>query len=285
MSKLIGIISCYKESSHRQAIRETWATEVPTGWDLKFFLGGSTWVPETDSAVIEFMGPPGTLASMHPTKAAPPPSEKWALADDEVVLDVPDSYLGTAWKGRGVQKYAYENGYDGLFLGMCDTLVFPKMLAQVCTGDCSAQVFKAAPGKAYPIPGVDCPHGGFGYWLSRRALEALSKEPVYHYSEDQSTAFALHHAEIPIRPNRLFSANRILGGYTVIGTVSQHLSTKHDEFTPGHIRDAWQRAKNAFNKWPDWDGVCKKCKFTRFRMDIYGPRCEKCGDRFPMRAR
>ena len=285
MSKLIGILSCHKEAAHRQAIRETWATEVPAGWDLRFFLGGSTWVPETDPDVIAFMGEPGTLAAMHPTKAAPPPSDKVGPADDEVILDVPDSYLGTAWKGRAVQRWALEHGYAGLFLGMCDTFVFPQQLTAACNGDCAAQVFKAAPAKSYPIHGVDCPHGGFGYWLSRRSLEALAKEPVYHYSEDQSTAFALHHAGIRVMPSRLFSNNRMLGQYMLTGTVSQHLSTKHDEFTPAQIHDTWRRSKEVFKQWPDWDGVCKKCKFRRFRMDLYGPRCEKCGDRQPMRAR
>jgi hypothetical protein len=285
MAKLIGIISCHKEAAHRQAIRETWATEIPTGWDLKFFLGGSAWIPETDPEVIEFMGPPGTLASMHPTKAATSPSDKVGPADDEVILDVPDSYLGTAWKGRAIQRWAFERGYDGLFLGMCDTFVFPRQLKMVCTGDCAAQVFKAAPAKAYPIAGIDCPHGGFGYWLSKRALEALSREPVYHYSEDQSTAFALHHAGIKITANRLFSNNRLLGGYFVVGNVSQHLSTKHDEFTPQQIRDTWRRSKEVFNRWPDWDGMCRKCGCAQFRSDIYGPRCLKCGDRWPMRPK
>jgi hypothetical protein len=285
MAQLIGIISCFKEAAHRQAIRETWAKEIPEGWELKFFLGGSSWVPETDSAVIEFMGEPGTLAHMHASKAALPPSDKVGLAADEVVLDVPDSYLGTAWKGRAIQRYAYEHGYEGLFLGMCDTLVFPRSLHSVCAGDCAAQVFKAAPAKAYPIQGVDCPHGGYGYWLSRRALAALSKEPVYHYSEDQSTAFALHHAGIKINANRLFSNNRLLGGYLINGTVSQHLSTKHHEFTPQQIREAWEKSKNVLKRWPGWDGICKKCKHTQFRMGLYGPRCVKCGDHWPMRAR
>lgn len=282
--KLIGILSCHKEAAHRQAIRETWATEIPDGWTLRFFLGGSSWVPETDPAVLEFIGPPGTLAHMHPTKAAPCQPEKWAPADDEVLLDVPDTYLGTAWKGRAVQRWALEQGYDGLFLGMCDTFVFPKMLVQIGAGDCVAQVFKAAPGKAYPVAGVDCPHGGFGYWLSKRALEALSKEPVYHYSEDQSTAFALHHAGIRIMPSRLFGNNR-LGGYMLTGTVSAHLSTKSVEFTPQQIRDTWRRAQEWRAPWPDWDGKCKKCGCDIMRADLYGPRCLKCGDRQPMRPR
>lgn len=285
MAKLLGIISCHKEATHRQAIRETWATEIPVGWELKFFLGGSDWVPETDPAVLEFIGPPGTLAHMHPTKAAISHPEKWALADDEILLDVPDSYLGTAWKGRAIQRYALEHNYDGLFLGMCDTFVFPKVLPLACQGECAAQVFKASPAKAYQVSGVDCPHGGFGYWLSKTTLEKLSKEPVYHYSEDQSTAFALHHAGVRITHSRLFSHNRILGGYMLIGSVSQHLSTKHDEFTPAQIRDTWRRSKEVFKKWPDWDGTCKKCGCSVMRQDIYGPRCLKCGDRFPMRAK
>lgn len=281
MPRLIGIVSCFKEAKHRQAIRETWAKEIPDGWVLKFFLGGSDWKPETDPDVIAFMGPPATLAVMHPTKAAAIGLVS-DLQPDEVVLDVPDSYLGTAWKGKSIQKWAFENDFDGLFLGMCDTLIFPKMLQKACVGECSAQVFIAAATKAYPKK-VPCPHGGFGYWLSRRALKAIYDEPVRHYSEDQSTAFALHHAGVRIMPNPIFAGNRLLGGHVMIGSVSQHLSTKHQEFKPSDIYEAWARAQNVkiLQHYPGWDGVCRKCQGVKFKMGIYGPRCSGCGELRP----
>ena len=278
--RLIGVVSCWKEAAHRQAIRDTWAKEIPTGWDLKFFLGGSSWVPETDPAVLEFIGPPGTLAVMHHSKAQNPPI-RGVLLQDEVLLDCPDSYLGTAWKGKAIQQYALQQNYDGLFLAMCDTLVFPSMLQKACVGLVSAQVFTAAPAKAYPISGVRCPHGGYGYWLSQRALEAIDHEPVRHYSEDQNTAFALHHAKIPIFANSYFNQSR-LGGIRAYRAVSQHLSTKGQEFLVMDITNAWRESQRTLDRWPGWDGVCKRCGEVRFKDSLYGPQCITCHSRKPM---
>jgi len=277
--RLLGVLSCQKEAKHRLAILETWGKEMPTGWDLKFFVGSSSWEPEKDPAVIEFIGPAGSVYQMHPTKAeVPKEAGLWAGVE---VLDCPDSYLGTAWKGKAIQRYAKEHNYDGLFLAMCDTLVNPSMLQKACVGEAAAQVFQATPAKAYPHR-VPCPHGGYGYWLSRETLAAIYDEPVRHYSEDQSTAFALHHVGIRLRDNRLFSNNRLLGGYWMIGTVSRHLSTKAVEFKPDDIYTAWHESKRRMVRYPGWDGVCKKCGGVKFKLGFYGPQCADCGDRRPM---
>jgi hypothetical protein len=277
--RLLGVMSCQKEAKHRLAILETWGKEMPSGWDLKFFVGASNWIPETDPKVLEFIGPPGTLSVMHPTKAeTPKEAGLWAGVEP---LDCPDSYLGTAWKGKAIQRYAKEHGYDGLFLACCDTLVNPSMLHKATVGDCSAQVFRAAAAKAYPRQ-VPCPHGGYGYWLSRKALEAIYDEPVRHYSEDQSTAFALHHVGIRLINNRVFANNRLIGGYWIVGTVSHHLSTKAREFKPEDIRNAWNESKRRMARYPDWDGVCKKCGGVAFKLGFYGPQCTGCGNRRPM---
>lgn len=274
---LLGVLSCQKESSHRQVIRETWGKEVPTGFDLKFFIGTSDWAPESDLAVLEFIGPPNSLASMHPAKAA----KLTSPSPDAIPLDCPDSYLGTAWKGKAIQRYAVEHNYKGLFLAMCDTLVNPAVLKRACTGVAAAKVFRAAPAKAYSHT-VPCPHGGYGYWLSRTALDAIYDEPVRHYSEDQSTAFALHHAGVEIFNSKFFYDNRLPGGQWIVGSVSRHLSTKAMDFQPHHIREAWVEAHRRPAQYPDWDCVCRKCGGVSFKLGMYGPQCSECGDRKPM---
>ena len=277
--KLIGVMSCHKETAHRQMIRKTWGAEVPASWDLKFFLGMSSWVPEEDPEVLATIGPAGTLGDMHPTKRHRPALSE-SLLPDEVGLDCPDCYLGTAWKGRAIQRWAIDHEYAGLFLCCSDTVVFPARLERACQGhDCVGQTFTGSATALYPHR-VPCPHGGFGYYLSQKTLRAIYNEPVRHYSEDQSTAQALHHQEIKVKHSASFVGNRLLGGLLCSATVSQHISTKAGKFEPQDIKDAWDRGKTALKRYPDFDGVCKNCQGVKFKMGLYGPQCFFCGWRY-----
>lgn len=275
--KLIGVLSCHKEAQHRQAIRDTWAKEVKAPWEVKFFVGKTDACPSEDLEIVARIGPPGTLAMMHPSKKAI--GHHLLESDDVLELDCSDTYLGTAWKGAAIRRYALEHNYDGLFLAMSDTLVIPSRLDAACSAPAIAQCFPAAASKGYPVPNVPCPHGGFGYYLSRAVMEAIKDDPVRHYSEDQNTAFALHAHRIGITNSQMFNGNYRLD-YINTGAVSLHLSTKYHEFKPEDIRSAWNRVQLLLAKWPDWDGICPRCQGVLFKPELYGPKCAKCGNHF-----
>jgi hypothetical protein len=278
--KLVGVLSCRKEYAHRNIIRDTWGKEVKLPWKLLFFVGTRLDSPEEDPEIVKILGTPGTLAVMHPTKLDKPSAPE-KDEPDVIKLDTYDTYLGTSFKGKAIQRYAYEHNYEGLFLAMCDTLVFPDRLNKACVGHTAGQVFKASSAHGYPHP-VACPHGGYGYWLDREVLGKLYNEPVLHYSEDQSTAFGLHKNGIMMQNSRSFAGASPQIGYITYGCVSNHLSSKFFEFKPEDISNAWEASKVQKAKFPTWDGICPRCKGVLFRPGLYGPRCQGCGNHYRM---
>lgn len=251
---------------------------MPNGWDLRIFLGGSAWVPENDPAVHEAIGHPGTLAAMDATKAAPNPPKEDVSLPEIVLPDAPDTYLGLAWKGRAARRWAIEQNYDGVFIAMADTYIrVNKLFAykDLVRRAASAQTFPAAASKGYPHPRVPCPHGGFGYYLSRQSCIAIANDPIRHYSEDQNTAFALHAHHIPIFNDNRFRSNNL--EFLTFNTISFHLSTKWQKWDPKVIYEMYQKERGAVEKYPDWDGICKRCDGYKFKMGLHGPRCMTCG--------
>lgn len=222
---------------------------------------------------------------MDSEKAAPVPERHHLLSsNDEVILDAPDTYLGLSWKGREAKRWVVRNGYDGVFVGMADTYVNVTKLAaskDILRNQAVAQVFPAGAAKAYPISKVPCPHGGYGYWLSRNVCAAISDDPVRHYSEDQNVAFSLHAHKIRITPDSRFFNH--LGDLSV-GGISLHLSTKWHKWDPGQIYEAHRKMKSYTERWPGWNGICKKCGGHRFTMGLYGPRCRHCGNHFTSKS-
>jgi hypothetical protein len=99
---------------------------------------------------------------------------------DEVMLDVPDTWEGITKKCVAMFRWALEKNYDYCFKCDLDTLVRPKLLL-------------GSGFENYDYVGGQnsfFASGGAGYWLSRRAMEAVVNDP-----RDQGQAEDVHTAQ------------------------------------------------------------------------------------------
>lgn len=162
MKILIAIMSCSAYRARAEACRETWAGTVdPATADVRFFFGKGT-------------------TSQH---------------EDEMVLDVPDDYRNFPLKVQAMRRYAYDRGYDMVYKADDDSYVRPERLLQAVPEGQDYVGRLRGPSGNYPAPYCS----GFGYWLSRRAIEKLlTVEWNGDIAEDRFTANAL--LQFGIRP-------------------------------------------------------------------------------------
>jgi Galactosyltransferase len=170
MRLLLAVKSCQRDQQSfcHQAIRDTWGKNLPDGVDLRFFMGG------TSMPLMEA---------------------------DEVYFPVDDGYWELTPKTKGICKYTVDCHYDYVYL--CDTdtyLVVPHLLesafqkydfsgGHLCYGEHGAELGKAYPRWVSPRGGVADPFyaymsGGVGFFLSKKAAEAVATTSYYHHSED-----------------------------------------------------------------------------------------------------
>jgi len=138
---LIAIKSCLRDwmRGDHDVIRDTWGSYVPKNVDLKFFMGDN--------------------------------QPHWLLApsSDEVIMHCPDKYLDLAHKTKAIAAYAYDKGYDFVFLCDNDTFVHPeKLLTSGFQNFDYSGHFWTYDGKNKYF------HGGYGYWFSRRSMYDVS---------------------------------------------------------------------------------------------------------------
>ena len=168
MTLLIGIKSCNydRERGCHKIIRETWGRAARTlGINVQFFL------------------------SLEGMPAIP--------CEDEIYLDCPDNHEGLSHKTKAICKWTVEySNTDFLFLCDNDTHLVPYRL--VACGyeryDYAGKIdVLGAPGQ--PRSYKDCrgilipecypfASGGYGYFLSRRAMEKVAMSTVDHWAED-----------------------------------------------------------------------------------------------------
>jgi hypothetical protein len=128
----------------RNAVRETWWSQLTV--DRRFFFGTNSGTP----------------------------------LDDEIFLDVPDSFDRHCQKNQAMFEWALENGYDFVFRSDDDTYVRADKLEQ------AAQSLNADQIGWCPWLGAGSNYitGGAGFWISRRAMEAVVATPVTRTHED-----------------------------------------------------------------------------------------------------
>lgn len=170
MKVLFALKSCQHDQSSgcHQAIRDTWGKNLPSGVDVRFFMGG-------DSSPL--------------------------LEHDEVHLTVDDDYWELTPKTRGICAYMVLHGYDFVYLCDTDTYLVVKKLLQsgfgafdfsgghLCHGEYGKEFGKAYPRWVSPRGGVADPFyvylsGGVGFFLSQKAAEKVATSSYYHHSED-----------------------------------------------------------------------------------------------------
>jgi hypothetical protein len=98
MRILLAVKSCQRDmrDGAHQAIRDTWAKDLPPGVDVRFFIGGG---------------------------------QPFSLEEDEAWLFVDDGYWELTHKTRGICAYMCNQNYDFVYLCDTDTYLIPsKML-------------------------------------------------------------------------------------------------------------------------------------------------------------
>lgn len=145
MSKsLIAIMTCPKYKDRLQSILTTWVPQViAAGYHVEIFTGER--------------------------------------------LGVPDDYYSLPDKVKAICSWAYHNGYDRMMKADDDAYVriskFTEVLSDyagfsVPANDCG--IYNPAPGRPAKPPGT-YPYNyasGGAYWLSRKSLEILDREPL-----------------------------------------------------------------------------------------------------------
>lgn len=197
MKILIAVTNCWMFRKRQEVIRNTWLKNVPSCFDVRFFLGvGPNQKPEQ-------------------------------LKSDEVFCQVDDGYNGLPAKTRAMARFARDNGYDWMFKCDDDTYVQLDRLAkavQELMGDYVGRL--RGPSGNYPAPYAS----GFSYWLSRRAFSIIADAkltedvaedrwvgntlhnhhmgcaPDYRYVIIMSTRNALSHTEGPRAGNNIITA-------------------------------------------------------------------------------
>jgi hypothetical protein len=148
------------------AVRETWAKEVPDGVDLRFFLGNV------------------------PAGYEPRP--------DEIILPVCDSYEALPWKLRALFRWALTNDYDFVFKTDDDVYVRPERLIEALPQHADYCGRLRGPSGGFPAPYAS----GLGYWVSWKAMEILAHaEPGAHKAEDRWVGNVLSENGIACAPD------------------------------------------------------------------------------------
>lgn len=143
---------------------------------------------------------------------------------DEVFLDCRDDYFHSAEKMKAVAQWALEHGYDYVFKVDDDSFVYLDRLVASGFEQCD---YCGRDGK-----GQDFIPGGPGYWLSRRALEALVKSqppqpPTQGWQEDVWVGRVLaQNGMRPRRDRRYFWAGET--NHEIVYVDPQQLPTDHD---------------------------------------------------------
>jgi hypothetical protein len=267
---LIACSSCWRDSSNgsHDAIRETWGKKLPAGWDLRFFLGG---INPDENFIVPMDSPgPGSIGTLSDDKPNSPKLFTVPLKNDEVVLNVPDGYFYLPWKTTESLRWALDQGYDFILRCFADTYVHPGRLlkSDFYLRDFTGREFVCPPCKSHPNSTHPAPHGGAGYWTSRKAAQIVVDYPEQtHWGEDTHVGFVLAEAGIELfNEGRLFDAN--LGAPETRPKFTHHLNERAQRWNPQIMRDAHERAGTE---------NCKKCGHNRFFSGLRGPRCRHCG--------
>jgi hypothetical protein len=214
---LIAITSCGRDRKYQDAQRNTWIKDIPAGVDYKFFLG------HTDAT---------------------------GAKDDEVFLNVPDTYAGLPFKTQALLEWALEHGYDFIYKTDVDTLVCPVNLL-----GCGFEHY-AWVGANYGARDKVFASGGSGYWLSADAARKVVAFKASNGAEDvmvanvmRANGIDLHHDD-----RYLFAPGSVLDG----NTISYHLSSVFNYgrgYKPEYMYSSYAKFK-AFSLNPTVSVIC-----------------------------
>jgi galactosyltransferase len=190
MRLLIAIKSCARDlqSGSHLAIRESWGRDAAQYGDLRFFIG------------------------QYP--------QDCALSQDEVVLNTDDSYQGLAFKTKKILEWSSFHGYDFTLLADNDTFIMPNRLQGFEHCDYSGSV---ARNREQSNMFWFC-HGGYGYFVSRRLAESVSKTEPKITDEDRFVGQVASN-------NKITPREKIVGFHFPVGAYGTryHVGTRWQE--------------------------------------------------------
>lgn len=273
---LIACSSCWRDASNgsHDAIRETWGSKLPDGWDLRFFVGG---IDPDENFIVPMDSPgPGSIGLLSDDKPDFPKLFTVPVQSDEVVLDVPDGYFYLPWKTTESLRWALDQGYDFVLRCFTDTYVYPDRLlrSRFYLHDFTGRSFVCPPCKSHSNVTHPAPHGGAGYWTSRKAAQAIVDYPEQtHWGEDTHVGFVLAQAGIKLfDEGRLFDAN--LGAAETRPKFTRHLNERARRWNPQMMRDAHEEKTDEAGHGTE---DCAKCGHMLFRRSLWGEKCRHCG--------
>lgn len=215
---LIAISSCRRDArnGYNQALRDTWVKDIPSDVEYKFFIGDGTPTNDNEEAIaasqtgcdlnrgINYQ----TKGAMSVIDAAAQPA--LVPKDDEVLLQVPDDYRHIAVKVRAIFQYALSQGFEYVFKCETDTYVVPDRLLK--SGFENHDILGGPAGKNLA--------GGSGWWMSRKAMQAVVNEPINTWSDDcwfptllRSKGFAVGH-DVRYSDESVSSINNFISTHT-----------------------------------------------------------------------
>jgi hypothetical protein len=145
----------------------------------------------------------------------------------------PAGYPDLPARSRLFAKYALEHGYDYCFKCDDDTTICPRRFAEFQP----AADYTGVRGK----PGEEWGHGGFGYWLSRRAMAILAAELPDEGAEDMRSAECLARHGIPFTPGDFGTIHH--GTYSRVFDLPAIRTIVYTADKP-HCRARWPRIDN-----------------------------------------
>ena len=165
----------------------------------------------------------------------------WSPCDpDEVVLNVGDAFADVTAKTVEMNAWALVRDYDFVFKADLDTLVRPK---ELLVSGFEQHDYTGGRNSFFVS-------GGAGYWLSKRALQAVVETEIEPGpAEDVNTAHALAHQGIQLHadPRYKFYPGDVMDDYT----LTYHLSSIRDwaaKYEPGMMYQAYSDQKNGVYK-------------------------------------
>ena len=142
-----------------EAIRDTWAKDVPDEMCLKFFYGG---LPKPHEPDHWFMTGP-----------------------DEITLPVEDDYAHLPHKVVAIFRWALAEEYDYVLKCDDDTYVWPeRALEEIRWKQWQYAGYMAHPGSYIS--------GGPGYWLGRKAMQIIAEVQPWTWAEDMIVGETLY---------------------------------------------------------------------------------------------
>jgi hypothetical protein len=219
-------VSCRAYKARRQAQRETWIADAELAFPgpRPFVIQSFTGSPENPFAELDA---------------------------DAIPLPCPDDYWAGPCKVQRIAYLALAGDYDFVFKCDDDTYIHvPRLLASG---------FEKHDYVGWTLEREYYAQGGAGYWLSKRALEAIVKHGVKHYEEDAGVGLALAKEQIfPVHdsryqpgmgPNEALAPAKDNSIITLHNCRPEHAlppSSRPNVYHAGSFRRTMQAAQEAF---------------------------------------